>query len=130
MTEDILTRGYLCRAAGLRWRNGAAFVLASSALYVLNHVYRLQLGPREWLLLCAYGLVYATALWRTGSLWSAVGLHWGWNLGNGLAGNLAPVETTDANAAALLSIGAHGVMLLAVLASTARHRLTRSRGMQ
>jgi membrane protease YdiL (CAAX protease family) len=120
VAEDILTRGYLYRAAGLAWRNGAAFVLASSALYVLNHIYRLHLGPREWLLLSAYGVVCATALWRTGSLWPAVGLHWGWNLGNGLAGSLLPTRTTDASGAALLSIGAHAIMLLAVLAATPR----------
>jgi membrane protease YdiL (CAAX protease family) len=115
VTEDILTRGYLYRAAGFAWRKGATFVLASSALYVLNHVYRLHLGPREWLLLFAYGVVCATALWRTGSLWSAVGLHWGWNLGNELASSLFPTQTMDANGAALLSIGAHAIMLLAVL---------------
>ena len=116
LAEDILTRGFWYRAAGLRWRSGAVFVLASSAIYVLNHIYRLGNGPQEWLLLFCFGLAYAAALWRSGSLWGAVGLHWGWNLGNGLLAAVMPVSTTNAHAAAGLSIGAHLLMLLLVLA--------------
>lgn len=116
LAEDILTRGFWYRAAGLRWRSGAAFVLASSAIYVLNHVYRLGNGPQEWLLLFCFGLAYAAALWRSGSLWGAVGLHWGWNLGNGLLAAVMPVSATNAQVTAGLSIGAHLLMLLLVLA--------------
>jgi hypothetical protein len=116
LAEDILTRGFWYRAAGLRWRGGVAFVLASSAIYVLNHVYRLGNGPLEWLMLFCFGLAYATALWRSGSLWGAVGLHWGWNLGNGMLAAVMPVSVTDAHVAACLSIGAHLLMLLLVLA--------------
>jgi membrane protease YdiL (CAAX protease family) len=116
LAEDILTRGFWYRAAGLRWRSGVVFVLASSAIYVLNHIYRLGNGPLEWLMLFCFGLAYAAALWRSGSLWGAVGLHWGWNLGNGLLAAVMPVSATDAHAAAWLSIGAHLLMLLLVLA--------------
>jgi len=116
LAEDILTRGFWYRAAGLRWRGGVAFVLASSAIYVLNHIYRLGNGPQEWLLLFCFGLAYAAALWRSGSLWGAVGLHWGWNLGNGLLAVVMPVSATNAHAAAGLSIGAHLLLLLLVLA--------------
>lgn len=115
LAEDILTRGFWYRAAGLRWRSGVVFVLVSSAIYVLNHIYRLGNGPLEWLLLFCFGLAYAAALWRSGSLWGAVGLHWGWNLGNGLLGAVMPVSVTDAHAAAGLSVGAHLLMLLLVL---------------
>ena len=116
LAEDILTRGFWYRAAGFRWRSGVAFVLVSSAIYVLNHIYRLGNGPLEWLMLFCFGLAYAAALWRSGSLWGAVGLHWGWNLGNGLLAAVMPVSATDAHAAAWLSIGAHLLMLLLVLA--------------
>jgi len=116
LAEDILTRGFWYRAAGLRWRSGVVFVLASSAIYVLNHIYRLGNGPLEWLMLFCFGLAYAAALWRSGSLWGAVGLHWGWNLGNGLLAAVMPVSTTNAHAAAGLSIGAHLLVLLLVLA--------------
>jgi membrane protease YdiL (CAAX protease family) len=116
LAEDILTRGFWYRAAGLRWRSGVVFVLVSSAIYVFNHIYRLGNGPLEWLLLFCFGLAYAAALWRSGSLWGAVGLHWGWNLGNGLLAAVMPVSVTDARAAAWFSIGAHLSMLLLVLA--------------
>lgn len=116
IAEDILTRGFPYRAAGIPWRRGVAFVTASSLLYVMNHLYRLSLGPMEWLMLFVFGLAYATALWRTGSLWAAVGLHWGWNLGNAALATLMPTATVDTNGGRLLSMAAHLVMLAAVLA--------------
>jgi len=115
LAEDILTRGFWCRAAGLRWRNGAVFVLVSSAIYVLNHIYRLGNGPLEWLVLFCFGLAYAAALWRSGSLWAALGLHCGWNLGNGLVDIMMPATLQDAQMAAGLSIGMHLLILLIVL---------------
>ena len=122
LAEDILTRGYLLRAAGIGWHHGAAFVLASTALYVANHIYRLSLGPREWALLASYGATCAVAAWRTGSLWPAVGLHWGWNLGNGVGDRTMPAETADAAGATALSIGMHAVMLVLILVATARRQ--------
>ncbi len=120
LAEDILTRGYWYRAAGIRWRSGTLFVLVSATIFVLNHIYRLGNGPQEWLMLFAFGLPYATALWRSGSLWAAVGLHWGWNLGNGLQASLLPVALRSAHGGASLSIAAHLVMLAAVLLAARR----------
>lgn len=80
LAEDILTRGYWYRAAGIRWRSGALFVLVSAAIFVFNHIYRLGNGRQEWGLLFAFGLPYATALWRSGSLWAALGLESGQRL--------------------------------------------------
>ncbi len=114
LAEDILARGFWYRASGIRWRGGTVFVLASSAIYVLNHVYRLADGPLEWLTLFCFGLAYAAALWRSGSLWAAVGLHWGWNLGNQLVNALMPATVVDATTAPFLSIAAHLVMLALV----------------
>ena len=116
LAEDILTRGFWYRAAGVRWRHGAVFVAFSSAMYVLNHIYRLERGPLEWAMLLCFGLAYATALWRSGSLWAAVGLHWGWNLANGLLA----VETLDPRRGAALSAMAHLIILLIVLALPVR----------
>ena len=121
IAEDILTRGFPYRAAGIRWRRGAAFVGASSLLYVANHLYRLTLGPMEWLMLFVFGLAYATALWRTGSLWAAVGLHWGWNLGNATLAIAMPTSTVDTDGGRLMSMAAHLLMLATVLA-VSRHR--------
>lgn len=116
LAEDILTRGFWYRAADIRWRGGVVFVLASSTIYVLNHIYRLADGPLQWLTLFCFGLAYAAALWRSGSLWAALGLHWGWNLGNGLVDLLMPATVVDTGMAPLLSIGAHLLMLLLILA--------------
>lgn len=118
LAEDILTRGFWYRAAGIRWRHGWTFVAFCSALYVFNHIYRLERGPLEWAMLFCFGLAYAAALWRSGSLWAAVGLHWGWNLANGLLA----VDTLDPRLGALLSASAHLAILLIVLAVPARHR--------
>ncbi|HET8898575.1 MAG TPA: CPBP family intramembrane glutamic endopeptidase [Rhodanobacteraceae bacterium] len=111
VAEDILTRGFWYRAAGIHWQRGLMFVLFSAVMYLLNHIYRLQLGPTEWLLIFCYGLAYAAALWRSGSLWAAVGLHWGWNLANGVL----DVDTLDPERGSLLSTVVHVVILGIVL---------------
>jgi membrane protease YdiL (CAAX protease family) len=120
LAEDLVTRGFWYRAAGVRWRRGVAFVLFSSTLYVLNHIYRLDRGPLEWTTLFCFGLACAAALWRSGSLWAAVGLHWGWNLANGLLA----IDTLDPRREAVLSASAHLAILLVVLAVPARRRET------
>ena len=116
LAEDILTRGFWYRGAGIRWRRGWAFVTCSSVIYVLNHIYRLGLGPGEWGMLFCFGLLYATALWRSGSLWAALGFHWGWNLANGWLA----VDTLDPHRSELLSALAHVALLLVVLAIPVR----------
>jgi hypothetical protein len=123
LAEDILTRGFWYRASGVRWRRGLVFVAFSSVLYVLNHIYRLERGPLEWAMLFCFGLAYAVALWRSGSLWAAVGLHWGWNLANGLLA----VETLDPRRGAALSAVTHVIVLLIVLALPMRRVETGSR---
>lgn len=83
IAEDILTRGLAWRVGG-PWLRGWRFAFVSSALYLLNHIYRLDRGPAEWAELFCFGLAYGAAMARTGSLWAAVGLHWGWNLTNAM----------------------------------------------
>jgi membrane protease YdiL (CAAX protease family) len=77
-SEDILTRGYVWRY----WPapRGVTFVAASAVLYVLNHIYVLSRGPALWIFLLLLGLSLAWPLWKTGSMWLTIGLHWGWNL--------------------------------------------------
>jgi hypothetical protein len=124
LAEDLITRGFWYRAASIRWRGGLAFVAASSAIYVLNHIYRLDRGPVEWLMLFCFGVAYATALWRSGNLWAAVGLHWGWNFANGWYDQLMPMTALQPHAGSMLSAAAHLVMVLVLLAvpSTRRPR--------
>lgn len=113
IAEDLLTRGLWYRKGPVR--TGAAFVAVSTLVYVLNHIYRLGNGPLEWLMLASFGIAYATALQVSGSLWAAVGLHWGWNAANGLADILWNVDVTDRTGAVLLSISAHVMLTLGCL---------------
>lgn len=108
--EDILTRGLVLRAfpqLGQHWM----FVVVSAGLYVLNHIYRLHEGPVEWFRLFCFGLAYAAALYRTRTLWAAVGLHWGWNLANGLLDTFARTEVAQPALAPFYSSTAHLVLL-------------------
>jgi membrane protease YdiL (CAAX protease family) len=102
LAEDILTRGLWYRAWPVAGRGGA-YVLFTALLYVLNHVYRLHLGPREWGMLFCMGLAFAAATVRTGSLWAAVGLHWGWNLSGSLFDLAVDTQVLAPTARPLLS---------------------------
>jgi membrane protease YdiL (CAAX protease family) len=115
VAEDILARGFWYRGAGIAWRRGIAFVAFSSLAYVANHIFRLHLGAPEWIMLACLGIAYATALWRTGTLWAAVGLHWGWNLGNHLGDALVPLDIADPVASPLLSAAVHLLLAGAIL---------------
>lgn len=112
LAEDILTRGFWARVPAWRW-TAWGFVLFSSVIYVLNHLHRLANGPTEWLMLFCFGLAYATALWRTGSLWAAVGLHWGWNFSGSFLG--AWWNNTLPGGGWWLSAGAHLLLAAACL---------------
>jgi membrane protease YdiL (CAAX protease family) len=114
IAEDILTRGFLLRAIPVRL-GGMAYVLASAALYVANHVWRFDWGVTEQIRLFCLGLAYGAAAWRWRSLWGAVALHWGWNLAGLLVGQVFTVEAGSTDAARLLSGGIHLVLLAIVL---------------
>jgi membrane protease YdiL (CAAX protease family) len=114
LAEDIVTRGFWARIPRVHW-TGLRFVLFTSALYVLNHVYRLLNGPSEWFMLFCFGLAYASAFWRIGSLWAAVGLHWGWNFAGQVLFLAWPNDTIEPETARLLSGIAHLGMLSLVI---------------
>lgn len=78
VAEDILTRGYLF--GHLKFMKPFAWILLSSAVYVLNHIWRLQEGAAVLSYLFLLGLVLAAAVWITRSLWLAFGIHWGANI--------------------------------------------------
>ena len=95
IAEDMITRGFWWRVRPVAATFGR-FVAASALIYLFNHVFRLARGPGEWFMLICLGIAYATALARTGSLWAAVGLHWGWNLANGLVDGLISIDANPA----------------------------------
>lgn len=114
VAEDILTRGILLRSLPVAlgpW----SFVLLSALVYTVNHLWRFDWGWTEQLRLFCLGLAYAAAAWRWRTLWAAVALHWGWNLGSALADGLMPVEVLDVDATRLLSAAAHLLLLALVL---------------
>ncbi len=78
-TDDILIRGYLFRHLA-PYLSRRVLILGPSGVYVLNHVFYAELTPLFCLRLLLLGLVLAYALARTGSLWLAIGLHWGGNV--------------------------------------------------
>lgn len=121
IAEDVITRGFWLRGAEIKW-SAAAFILASSAIYLLNHVYRLGEGPVEWLRIFAFGLAYAAAAWRWQSLWAAFGLHWGWNLSNALLDAFARVDAASSQQSALVSAAAHLLLALLIVAWPKNHR--------
>ncbi|GAB2529740.1 lysostaphin resistance A-like protein [Rufibacter soli] len=79
LAEDILTRGYLfghLQGRLSRW----GFVLVSSTVYVLNHVYSLNDGFPSLAYLFALGIMLAIPLVYTKNLWYTVGAHWAGNI--------------------------------------------------
>jgi membrane protease YdiL (CAAX protease family) len=127
IAEDILARGFWYRAAGIRWQRGLAFAAFSASYFLLNHLYRLGLGPWEWLMIFCMGVAYATALWRTGTLWAAVGLHWGWNLANGALDPLLPTTTLDPSGSKALIAAAHVVLAVVLVGGVATRGVRVSR---
>ena len=78
IAEDILTRGYLY--GHLKSLKPVVWILLSSSVYVLNHIWRLDDGPAVLIYLFILGVVLASAVWVTKSLWLAFGIHWGANI--------------------------------------------------
>jgi uncharacterized protein len=118
LAEDILTRG-LWRHSPLAG-DAVRFVLGTATVYTLNHVWRLTLGPAEWLMLFCFGAAYAGSFWSTGTLWAAVGLHWGWNFAGQAVDGVWNVAVTDAAAAKLLSAAVHLGIGAVVMAAAPR----------
>lgn len=107
--EDIVTRGFFYRR--VNWTGlGARFAVVSAVIYVFNHVYRLDNGPVEWAMLLAYGLAYGAAIARTGSLWAAIGFHWGANIAGFAFGSALAVTASGGWQAPALSAAAHLAM--------------------
>ncbi len=121
IAEDIVTRGFWARIPAIRW-TGVGFVLFSALLYLGNHLYRLANGPTEWLMLFCFGLAYATAFWKSGSLWAAVGLHWGWNFAGPGWGMFWPYDVAQVEEGRMLSAATH-LLLFAILLLIPRQRV-------
>lgn len=78
LAEDILTRGYLY--GHLQKLKPVFWIVLSTMVYVLNHIWRLGDGAAVISYLSMLGAVLATAVWLRKSLWLAFGIHWGANI--------------------------------------------------
>jgi hypothetical protein len=90
IAEDILTRGYLF--GHLKSLRSFVWILLSSTVYLLNHIWRLDDGPSVLLYLFVFGILLAIAVWFTGSLWLAFGIHWGANIAFEISAKIPTAE--------------------------------------
>ena len=78
VTEEFLFRGYSLYT----FASGIGFWPAAVVLSTLFGAIHLQNGGENWIGVLgtiAIALVFAFSLWRSGSLWFAVGLHASWD---------------------------------------------------
>lgn len=78
LAEDILTRGYLF--GHFKFLKPSVWVLISTIIYVLNHIWRLDDGAAVLSYLTFLGIALAIAVLNAQSLWLAFGIHWGANI--------------------------------------------------
>ncbi|MFJ5714570.1 CPBP family intramembrane glutamic endopeptidase [Neobacillus sp. NPDC093127] len=96
-SEDILTRGYVFKYLSPKI-SMRALVVVSSIVYVLNHIWRINDGYTQWIMLFLMGLTYAIPFAITRSLWFTIGCHWGWNtvsLFKGQIGHMSDLKIID-----------------------------------
>ena len=81
-SEELFFRGYLTQFVRRFTKNPYVFISIPALLFALPHITNISELGGGLLVLTPYlvsGLLYAWAAWRTGSLWMALGLHWGNN---------------------------------------------------
>ncbi|CAG9606961.1 CPBP family intramembrane glutamic endopeptidase [Pseudoneobacillus rhizosphaerae] len=96
-SEDMLTRGYVFKYLPKKF-SPQLLVGISSVIYVLNHIWRIDDGYTQWIMLLLMGLTYAIPFAVTGSLWFTIGCHWGWNtvsLFKSQIGNMSDLRIID-----------------------------------
>ena len=115
MGEEMLFRGYvfqlLIRAVG-----PFAIILPTSVIFGLMHSSNPNATALGVINTVAWGILLGCAVWWTGNLWLAIGLHFGWNLalpllGSNLSGFTMGVAgyTLQWNVGVLWSGGGYGV---------------------
>lgn len=81
--EELIFRGYLVQQLAQRWRHPVVWAVIPSFLFGLAHL-DTKLpdhgGLRYVAVTFLMGLTFAVLVWRSGNLWSAIGLHYGNNL--------------------------------------------------
>lgn len=115
VAEDILTRGYLY-AHLEKFMPPFFWVLFSSSVYVLNHIWRLNDGAAVLSYLFLLGLVLAYSVLMVKSLWLAFGIHWGANIAFEVINSSVEVSSARNGVAdTYLLAGVWGVLLIILL---------------
>lgn len=114
VAEDILTRGYLY--GHLQFMKPLGWILLSSVVYVLNHIWRLHDGAGVLSYLLLLGMVLASAVWLTKSLWLAFGIHWGANIAFESTNSIIPIKTLVQHDGSTWLLAASWGLLLVILA--------------
>jgi uncharacterized protein len=94
--EDVLTRGYLYKHLNGKI-SAAALIFIAAAVYLFNHIYRLNDGVVTYLYLFLLGVLFIIPLILTRRLWFTGGMHWAGNVFFYFTHNLiqtAPGEVT------------------------------------
>lgn len=78
LTEDVLTRGYVYRHLHEKM-SPSVLILISAAIYVLNHIHRLN-EPVYLLYLFLIGIHLMIPMIFTGNIWYTLGVHWAGNI--------------------------------------------------
>ncbi len=113
IAEDILTRGYMY--AHLKFMKPIWWILLSSIIYVLNHIWRLNDGPAVLMYLFILGVVLAFAVWIAKSLWLAFGIHWGANIAFESGNSIIHTESLVNHDGATWVLAISWVLLLVLL---------------
>lgn len=77
--NDITIRGYwfafFRRRQLLAW-----YVIATTLLYTLDDIWNEGIDPLNLVFSAVLGLAFSYSVWKTGSIWMSLGLHWGGNM--------------------------------------------------
>ena len=108
--EEFVFRGYPFQVMAERWGTAAALVL-TTVLFSVAHGWNPNVGVVALLNIALAGLLLGTVRIVTGSLWSAIGVHTGWNLATGFVADL-PVSGLTLVDAPLIEVTATGHSVL------------------
>lgn len=114
--EELGFRGYPVKVMDERWNRWGA-VLLTSALFAVCHGVNPSVNPVGVINVFLAGVILALVYLKSGSLWAAIGFHFGWNfaegplLGSAVSGygNFPTLVTNATSGPDIISGGGFGV---------------------
>ena len=80
--EELIMRGYPIKVLDASW-NRAAAILVTSVAFGLLHLFNPSAGFLPAVNVTLAGVILGLLYLQSGSLWLAIGFHWGWNFAEG-----------------------------------------------